>query len=188
MTLRILLSVTVIAALSWSSAPHERGHRDASSNLPGAALQQVTHALSGDWNIEFVIAPSSIFPKGGRGRGTEKWRPGPAGLSLIEEYHSQGDDGENSGHGIFWFDDCLGRFLVLWCANDVPQGCLTLSEGATWKNGQLSLQHREESQGTVQLMKEVFSDITPTSFTQTIYVGSASDNLVAQYVIKAARQ
>lgn len=151
-------------------------------------MKQLIHLLSGNWSIEFTIKPTEALPKGGRGQGEEVWKSGPGGLCFIEEYHSHGDDGDNAGNGIFWWDENLHRFQVLWCANDVRGGCMVISEGATWQGNQLVLQNQWESGGKKNLLKEVFSDITPTSFTQTIYQDEVSDKLSVVYVFRAKKK
>jgi len=184
MTQGVLLTLLLWGVLDHTSAPDAETSRSSGSQ----ELREVTRALSGAWNIEFTISPNEALPKGGKGRGIEVWHAGPGALSLIEDYHSQGDDGESTGHGIFWFDDDLHRFQVVWCANDVPSGCMAISDGATWKRGQLALQHRWQSNGAEHIMKEVFSDISPTSFTQTVYTGTDPRSLTVQYVIHASKR
>ena len=188
MTRRLLWSCLVWGALACLSVRETEGNRSVHPGSAGMEIQQLIRSFSGQWAIEFTIEPSKSLPKGGQGHGTELWRSGPGGLSLIEEYESQGDDGSNIGHGIFWFEESHHHFQVLWCANDVPSGCMAISEGATWKDGELVLQHRWESRGKVHIMKEVFSEIKAGSFSQTVYMGDGSGNLEVQYKIRATRK
>jgi len=148
----------------------------------------VANALSGEWSIEFTIRPNEALPKGGTGHGKEVWKAGPGGLSLVEEYQSVGDDGDNTGLGIFWWEEKSHRFQVLWCANDEPDGCEAISDGAIWQNRQLVLVHRWESHGKQSELREVFSEITPSSFTQTIYRAEIPGAPNVAYVFHAKRK
>ena len=154
----------------------------------GKEMEQLIHSFSGNWFIEFAITPTEGLPKGGKGQGQETWKPGPGKLSLIEEYHSRGDDGDNAGQGVFWWDEKLHRYQVLWCANDVPGGCVLISDGASWQGNQLVLLNQWESGGKKQMLKEVFSDITPTTFTQTIYQGENSGTLRPVFICRAKKK
>ena len=76
------LLVTTLVCISASSLPQPQ---------QGPEIEKLVKAFSGTWSIVIKIEPNERLPKGGGGHGEETWRPGPAGLSLIEEYHSTGD-------------------------------------------------------------------------------------------------
>jgi len=60
------------------------------SSHPG--IDKLIRSLSGSWSLSLRFAPSGKMPKGGSGSGEETFHAGPGGLSVIEEYHSTGDD------------------------------------------------------------------------------------------------
>jgi hypothetical protein len=151
-------------------------------------MQRFAQSFAGEWSIDFTINPSETSPRGGMGHGEEVWKPGPGGLSFTEEYHSVGDEGEITGRGIYWWDERLSRIQVLWCANYLPSGCEMMSDGASWGGDQLILNNRWESVGQTHFVKEVFSDISQTSFTQTIYQGESLEKLSVAYVFHAKRK
>jgi hypothetical protein len=157
-------------------------------DLAHTQMQRFAESLTGSWSIEFAIKPTEALPKGGIGHGDEEWRPGPGGLSFIEEYHSVGDEGEITGSGVYWWDEHLNRIQVLWCANYLQSGCEVMSEGATWDGDRLILKNRWESAGRTHSVKEVFSDISETSFTQTIYLGENFETLRLAYVFHAKKK
>jgi hypothetical protein len=64
-------------------------------------IGELIRALFGTWSIQLAFSPSENMSTGGSGVGEQVWHPGPGGLSLIEEYHSSGADGEVSGLGVF---------------------------------------------------------------------------------------
>jgi hypothetical protein len=80
---------------------------------------------------------------------------------VIEEYHSVDDHGKAfAGLALGWWDDQVNRFRITSCDNQ--EGCRLLS--ASWESGAWLVRDTG--------FEEVFSDITPTSFTQTLYVGA----------------
>jgi hypothetical protein len=152
-----------------------------------AQMQHFAQSLTGNWSIEFTANPSDTLPKGGVGHGSEEWKPGPGGLSFIEEYHSVGDEGEITGRGVYWWDEHLNRIEVLWCANYLPSGCEIVSDGGSWDGDRLILKNRWESAGKAHFVKEVFSDFSQTSFTQTIYQGESLEKLSLAYIFHAKK-
>ena len=63
-----------------------------------------------------------------------------------------------------------------------------MSEGASWEGNRLILKNRWESGGKTHFVKEVFSDISSTSFTQTIYQGESFETLKITYVFHAMKK
>src|SRR6476646_6327760 len=93
---------------------------------PSPEIQSLTKALAGNWSIAEKYEPDEWTPKGGVGRGQEVWRPGPGGLTLIEEYHSKNPVGESFGLAVTWWDVNKGLQLM-WCADGDPSGCDLMS-------------------------------------------------------------
>jgi len=134
-------------------------------------------AFSGTWSITLKIEPSESLPKGGGGKGEEVWRPGPGGLSLIEDYHSSGDEGDISGLGVAWWDNNAQRYQVTWCDSGNPDGCGIIKHGAKWEGRTVVATDEWQKNGKKIILKEVFSDFTPTSFKQTLYQGESGGEL-----------
>jgi hypothetical protein len=162
-------------------------HPASSPNSAPAEIQHFGRSLSGEWSIEFKVNPSDALPKGGNGRGHEVWKSGPGGMSFIEEYQSTGDEGDITGRATFWWDEHLHRIQVLWCANYLPEGCEMMSDGASWDGNRLILVNRWDSGGRTHVVREIFSDILPTSFTQTIYQGESLEKLSVTHIFRATR-
>jgi hypothetical protein len=160
-----------------------------SSSPSPAELSRLTRAFAGSWSIRLSFAPSEQMPKGGSGTGQEVWRAGPGGRSLIEEYHSIGADGELSGLGTFWLDEHDPHYFpVLWCDSTNPLGCIVMKHGAKWEGEQLEVTNEREKDSKKFTFKEVFSDITGHSFTQTLYQGHSDGDLKRLVTIKAIRK
>ena len=69
---------------------------------PGPEIERLVTTFSGTWSIVLKTDPNDKLPKGGTGHGEVVWRPGPGALSLIEEYHSTGDEED-----FFWSEGNL---------------------------------------------------------------------------------
>ena len=171
------IQLVVLLALSSITSAQSSGAIAPSSPQPTAEIKRLAEALSGTWSITLKIEPNEGLPKGGKGKGEEVWRPGPGGLSLIEDYHSTGDEGEISGLGVAWWDNNAQRYQVTWCDSGNPDGCGVIKHGARWEGSQVVAMDEWQKNGKKVILKEVFSDITPTSFKQTVYQGESGGEL-----------
>lgn len=70
-------------------------------NMPGPKVQNL---MLGTWSIKIKDEPSKEMPQGGTGEGTQVWRPGPGGRSIIEEEHWRNPPGEFDGFSVGWWD------------------------------------------------------------------------------------
>lgn len=154
---------------------------------PGPEMRKLVSAFAGTWSIRERFEPSESMPGGGVGQGTEVYRPGPGGLSLIEEFHSKEPTGEASGLGLAWWDEKAKGYRAVWCDSSDPGGCVVMSRLANWEGDQFVLGDEFERMGKRFSFKEVFSDLTPTSFTQTLYQGEPGGELKAFMTIRATR-
>jgi hypothetical protein len=128
------------------------------------------------------------MPKPGLGQGTEVWRPGPGAHSLIEEIHTRRAGGrEGAGLAVLWWDGQAQGYRVIWCASANPGGCVVMSKGAHWEDGQFVVGNEFERDGGKVVYREVFSNFTPVSFTQTIYEGESDAALKRVLTIHATR-
>lgn len=161
---------------------------------PSSEMQRVADALIGTWSIAEKYEPDEWTPKGGVGQGEEVWRPGPGGFTLMEEYHSKNPGGETFGLALMWWDADKG-FQGIWCVSDNPKGCDSsgIANGATangatkWENNELVINTEFERNGKKLVWHEVFSEITPTSFTQTADMGEKGGTLKRWVTIHATR-
>jgi hypothetical protein len=141
------------------------------SAQPPAELQSLMKALSGKWAVSVKFGPSKEMPKGFAGTGEEAWRSGPGGYTLLDEEHFPTAFGEVYLLGIIWWDSQTKSFHGMECNNQLPYGCdlkgglndITMS----WDGKQFIIDEWETHGGKKTLWHEVWSGITPTSFTQT---------------------
>ena len=150
-------------------------------------LARLIRALAGSWSLQ-ISYPKEQKSAGAAGSGTEFWHLGPGGNSLIEEYHSTGKEGEIFGLGIAWWDTNSDRFQVVWCDSTDSAGCSVMKYGARWEGDAVVMRHEREEGEKKLLLKEVFSDITDNSFTQTLYQSEPGTEPEAIVTIHATRE
>lgn len=146
------------------------------SSQPSQELQNLTKALSGEWSLSVKFEPNASIPNGLTNTGTETWRAGPGGFALLEEEHLQMPKGDLFLLGTIWWNAQTHSFHGMECQNLLPYTCdvkgsltdITMS----WDGKQFAIEELETHNGKKSMWHEVWSDITPTSFTQT---GESSD-------------
>jgi hypothetical protein len=135
-------------------------------------IQSLIKALSGKWSVSVKFEPNSVD-----GTGEETWRAGPGGFTFLEEEHLPTPKGEVFLLGIIWWDGKTKSLQGMECNNQLPYTCdlkgalkdITMK----WDEKQFTIDELETSDDGKKTMMwhEVWSDITPTSFTQTGDVG-----------------
>ena len=137
-----------------------------SASQPSPEMQGLIKALSGKWSLAVQSAGSAMPAK-----GEETWRPGPGGLTFVEE-----ETLNIPGHdvlllGVLWWDSNTKSFHGMECNNGLTYVCdikgaltdITLQ----WDGKQLVLIEQENHNGKKSVWREAFSEITTNSFTQT---------------------
>lgn len=147
------------------------------SSQPSQELQHLTKALTGEWSLSVKFEPTASMPDGLTNMGTETWRTGPGGFTLLEEEHLRMPKEDVFLLGVIWWDAPAKSFHGMECQNLLPYTCdvkgsltdITMS----WDGKQFAIEEQETHNGKKSVWHEVWSDITPTSFTQT---GESSDS------------
>ena len=142
-----------------------------SKSQPPAELQSMIKALSGRWSLNVKFEPNPEMPNGFASTGEETWRSGPGGYTLLEEEQMRTPSGDVFLLGIIWWDSKTKSLHGMECNNQLPYGCdlkgalndITMS----WDGNQFIINEWETHDGKKTLWHEVWSDITPTSYTQT---------------------
>ena len=151
----------------------ETAQRPSSLQLP-PEMQSLERALEGRWSTTEKYEPDEWTPNGGTGYGEEVWQRGPGGFTFREEVHDHTPSGEEFGVGFSWWDRTKG-LQGMWCVNTNPQGCdiqgAASGLGPKWYGKRLVIEAEFPRDGKTFSWHEVFSDITPTSFTQTADIG-----------------
>jgi len=155
---------------------------------PDPQIEKLLRALGGRWSITDELAPDASSPKGKTGAGTIIWRPGPGGFSAVEEFQSKQGNQVVTGVGMLWWEDALHGYHTIWCDSTNPGGCIDFKHAAHWEGSNLVLQEDYEANGRKFTFREVFGEITPDSFTQTLYGGEAGGALKVDEIIHARKQ
>lgn len=151
-------------------------------------MERLTRALAGEWIADETYDPSDLLPTGGKGHSVESYRIGPAGLSLIQEYHGDGATGKSWGTGIIWWDSAVPGFHFVWCDTyALDRGCRVSSQIGKWEGDDFVQTDTHEVSGKRVFEKEVWSNFTQNSFVQTLYVGEAPDRLKRFMTVTAKR-
>jgi hypothetical protein len=188
MTWRFVCFLAIVM-LSLSLATAQESQQKSTNTLrqSSSEMQRLFNAFLGTWRVSEKIEPSEAMPNGGVGEGTEVYRAGPGGLSIIEEIHLKESTGEISGLGIGWWDEKAHGYKALWCNSQNPNGCILMAHLARWEGDRFVLRDEFEKDGKKFNFKEVFSEIMPTSFTQTLYQGEVRKELKRLLTIQATR-
>jgi hypothetical protein len=144
-------------------------------------------AFEGTWSIKEKFAPDAGSPNGATGEGQIVWRAGAGRFSVIEEYRSNRGSAEVTGLGVFWWDEAAQGYRTIWCESTNPGGCISFKNVARWEGPQLELVEDYEVNGKKVVFKEVFGNIAPGGFTQTLYGGEAGKELKVDQIIQAAK-
>jgi hypothetical protein len=154
---------------------------------PSDQMQKLLRTLGGTWSITYTLEPTEQLPKGGTGAGREVFRPGPGGASLVEEFRAREGTRDVSGLGLAWWDESAQGFRAVWCSDDNPAGCGVMSGLARFDGADFVLTDEFEMMGKKMAFKEVFSNITTVSFTQTLYQGEAGSELKKIMTVQATK-
>ena len=197
-----LITITIIWAMCASIAcgqQHEKKSPSLLSNQSGNRLSvppalklkmpgpEIQNVMLGTWAIKAEYAPTKAAPSGGVGEGIELWRSGPGGYSVIEEYHEKNARGEIYGLVTFWWDADLQGLRFVWCDSTNPRGCELSKNVAKWERSRLVYREDREENGKKITHQEVFEDITPASFSQTLSEGPAGGRLERVLTIRASK-
>jgi Amidohydrolase family len=153
--------------------------------MPGPDVQNL---MLGTWSTKIDYPPSPSNPQGEVAEGTEIWRPGPGGRSVIEESSEKNAHGDVEGIAIAWWDKKAQGQRFVWCDNSNPDGCYVSKEVAKWHGNDLVWQEEQALAGTNRVYSETFKDITANSFTQVLQEGEPGQRLQNTAKISAVRK
>lgn len=175
------ISITAAKAQSLTSAPQ-----------PSAEIKSLTKALTGEWSLSVRFEPSASAPNGLANTGEETWRPGPGGFTLLEEEHLRMAEGDLFLLGIVWWNTATKSLQGMECQNLLPYTCDVKGAQSditmNWDGKQFVIDEIETSKsGKKSLWHEVWSEITPHSFTQTGEYGDPGGPRKRLFTIHATR-
>src|SRR5262249_54364050 len=145
-------------------------------------MERLTRMWAGHWATVEIFEPSAEMQQGKQDKGAERMRPGPGGLSLIGDYESHGAP---FGHMVVTWIPKEKVYKSYW--TDLSQPGVSVSTGK-WIGDKLVFISVDESSGKKILIRDTYSDITPTSFTDTLETGPASGPLRKVLTVKYTKQ
>jgi hypothetical protein len=190
--LRIGLILIGVLTLWVACFAKERGQSLTKAPEPAVELQSLTKALSGEWSLSVKFETDASLPNGVVNTGEETWRAGPGGYTLLEEEHLRPPQGDAFLLGIIWWNKTTKTLQGMECQNLLPYTCdvkgaqndITMS----WDGKQFTIDEIETSNtGKKSIWHEVWSDITPISFTQTGEYGEPGAPRTRLFTIHAIR-
>jgi hypothetical protein len=173
-----------------SSAAVQGSKNGAQQSSP--EIQSLIKALSGKWSLSVRFEPNAEMPNGLDGTGEETWGRGPGGFTFLEQEHLPTPEGEAFLLGIIWWDGKTKSFHGMECNNQLPYTCdlkgalndITMK----WDGKEFAIDELETSpDGKKRMWHEVWSDITPTSFTQTGDIGETGGPFKRFLTIRGTR-
>ncbi|HTM38255.1 MAG TPA: hypothetical protein VL156_16010 [Terriglobales bacterium] len=147
---------------------------------PAPEMQSIEKALKGNWSTTYEFAPGGISPTGGTGTGEEDWRTGPGGYVLMEEEHVHTPSEEMFLIAFHWWDKTTNSLRGMLCNNSGPAACdfnTYANSSLKWDGKQLTIDLDFPRGGKKMTWHEVWSGITPSSFTQTGEIGEVGGAL-----------
>ena len=137
-------------------------------------------ALSGKWSIRETSDH-------GETAGEEIWRGGTGGMPLIEEFRATTASGEKlTDYAAVWRDGKAGKVRGIWCADFNDQGCTPFE--VSLRGSEIEMHGEYDSKGKSIAWKEIFHITSATTFTQTLYMGVAGEELKKVSTIVAERK
>jgi len=152
------------------------------SSKPAPEMQRLIKMWEGHWTTVEQFEPSDEMPKGKQDKGAETMRPGPGSLSLIADYESHGAP---FGHMVVTWIPKEKVYKSYW--TDLSQPGVSVSTGK-WEDEKLVFTSFDESTGKKLEVRDTYSDITPTSFTDTLESGPVGGPMKKILTVKYTKQ
>jgi len=167
-----LSSLLAVAAAQTSS----------DSTKPAPEMERLIKMWAGHWTTVEIFEPSDEMPQGKKDKGAETMHPGPGGLSLIGDYESHGIP---FGHMVVTWIPKERAYKSYWL--DLTQPGVSVSTGR-WEGDKLVFTSVDESAATKLAIRDAYSDITPTSFTDTLETGPVGGPMKKVLTVKYTKQ
>lgn len=134
---------------------------------PSAEMMKLTKALAGKWTTVVKTEAMGNMPAS-ESKGDATFYKGPGGLSLIEDFRSEGGMGSFRGHGVVYWDAKANNYTGTWCDTMTPSGC---GPGGTsnWDGDKIvGYMEMPDETGNMMKYRMTYSDIKPESVTFTM--------------------
>jgi Protein of unknown function (DUF1579) len=135
-----------------------------------AEMQKALQQMQGTWSTKGVMEKSDFMPQGATDTGTAVFKPGPGGMSMVQEYHSKGGMGDFHGMGVTWFDPKDQMFHSIWCDSMSPNGCADSGTGK-WEGDKIVMNTKFDMGGKSYDMHSTIGPFEGNTFKYSEEVG-----------------
>ena len=168
-------AIAILALALFAAAQDKPADTGMQAPKPAPEMQKLIKAFAGTWTTAEKFEPSPMMPKGGSSKGMATFRPGPGGMSVLEEYKSpHGAMGPFMGHGVIWWDADSKAYKSLWCDSMTPKCEIGTSR---WAGDTIVADPTpmEMPGGQKMVMTGKYTDIKPGSFAFTMGMGPTAE-------------
>lgn len=168
------------------AAMHDQGGMPPMAK-PSPEMTKLIKMFSGSWTTAEKFEPGPMMPKGGSSKGNAVFKPGPGGMSLIEEYSSpHGAMGPFTGRAVIWWDAKAGAYKSTWCDSMSPECMVGTSK---FEGDKLVSTPQEMDMGGQKMVSTGwYENITPDSFTMVLGGGPTAEQAKTFMTIVYTRQ
>ncbi len=149
---------------------------------PGAEMKKLDFLL-GQWQTVEAHESMPGFA-GGKGQGKTSTQLGPGGLSIFTDYQSTGVVGVFQGRGIITWEATEKAYRTFWFDN-MQAGSMTMA--GQWEGNDLVFMGDLNMMGQMVKFKQVYTEITPRSYTIKMYVIEGSETKLVM-TMKSAKK
>jgi hypothetical protein len=166
--------VLLVIALAVFASP--QNNQQASKPRPAAEMERLAKMLVGTWKVDEDWAVGGTLRNGGKGTAHSVIRPGPGGLSLIEDFVGKAEH----LHILYWWDKAAKSFKAIQCDDLSGEGCSTTQDQdgrGQWEGNEVVWHLTIEKDGKKIPAKIVWAEKDSRSFAATMYVADANGTL-----------
>jgi hypothetical protein len=185
------LCVVLITTLFFSTDVSAQQSPPAHAQRPSLEMQTLAKAFEGTWSVNEQFEPNESAPDRRTGHAIQVWRRGPGGFTFMEEFRDDNPSGEY-GLALIWWDKSTGFDNTgMWCDKTIPKSCMVFvndpSASFKWDGKQQVIRNEFQKNGKTYGYHEILTDITPSSFLQTIDIAEKGRPLKRVLTIHANR-
>ncbi|MGB9156895.1 MAG: hypothetical protein WCB20_10420 [Chthoniobacterales bacterium] len=175
--------VVALAALVCLSA-----HAQSTESAASPEMARLAQALAGDWTTVEILQQGKPVPEGAGRKGDVHVRLTGGGTVLASEGHSVGTIGGDLRWFItIWWDKEATCYRLLTCFRTKTSAGCELRGTAHWEGDRLINDYEEVINGKRTKMQDIWSDITPNSYTLTA-VQEGGKGTLMPYVVSRNRR
>jgi hypothetical protein len=180
LTFHFVVALTALVCLS--------AHAQSTESAASPEMARLAQALAGDWTTVEILQQGKPVPDGVGRKGDVHVRLTGGGTVLASEGHSVGTIGGDLRWFItIWWDKEATCYRLLTCFRTKTSAGCELRGTAHWEDDRLINDYEEVINGKRTKMQDIWSDITPNSYTLTA-AQESGDGTLMPYVVSRNRR